>query len=135
MDGRVTYALQVDKVVTTARDMKRSFAAGRLAQLPIVAGASALVGLLMPRVTYGAGVWSGGVVPKEAQKALDGTMHMMLHTSYLPKEAAHALTGVPSLQHTYVLEVPTGPCRHLAAYLVSLLKIPTQQRSPHTPAP
>jgi hypothetical protein len=105
VDGRVTYALQVDKVVTTARDMKRSFAAGRLAQLPIVAGASALVGLLMPRVTYGAGVWSGGVVPKEAQKALDGTMHMMLHTSYLPKEAAHALTGVPSLQHTYDTQV------------------------------
>jgi hypothetical protein len=42
---------------------------GPVAQLPIVAGASALVGLLMPRVTYGAGVWSGGVVPKEAQKA------------------------------------------------------------------
>jgi hypothetical protein len=28
-------------------------------------------------------------------------MHMMLHTSYHSKEAAHALTGVPSLQHTY----------------------------------
>ena len=113
-DGHVSYSAHLQKVACISRDNKRRVAVSRIAELPIGVGAAAVVGLLLPKLTYGAAVWSNGAVPKDVQKDLDGVIHMLLHTSALPKEAAHALTGVAPLQHaidTLILQRIVAVCR------------------------